>query len=377
MEEVSADVDGAGATEEVSADVDGAGATEEVDADVDGAGATEEVDADVDGAGATEEVDADVDGAGATEEVDADVDGAGSFDGSPPPEFNVADIPVVPSSVCLGSLVVEAEGATEQRAEPSRGNVPKDNFYFYQGEHDVRQRLRYLQHLPLTCEFQLAELHLRSPLVSRRTLEFFADDLHRRTQERQRRARDERRRESALRERADARMGRYPSARVSLTSRRDFPEYNATGLAEDCFPPVVCMSPPSAGLSVSPGQPTVSTSPGSNVSSDGGVPSFAQMLRAGEKKADQWPAAKTTVAGERAWPVEGAAGYDDDGGEYAAPEYQSSYADAIALALEKLEVSKQSVGADVAAAPSSGGKKKRGKKKQVTLFSTSMACSKK
>ena len=38
---------------------------------------------------------------------------------------------------------------------------------------ECRKRLRYLSHLPLTCEFQLAELNLTPPLVSKETLTVF------------------------------------------------------------------------------------------------------------------------------------------------------------------------------------------------------------
>lgn len=38
---------------------------------------------------------------------------------------------------------------------------------------DLRKRLRYLQHLPLTCQFEVAEIQLESPLVSQETLDTF------------------------------------------------------------------------------------------------------------------------------------------------------------------------------------------------------------
>ena len=41
---------------------------------------------------------------------------------------------------------------------------------------DVRQRNRYLSHLPLTCEFSICELALQPPLVSKETLEIFSGE---------------------------------------------------------------------------------------------------------------------------------------------------------------------------------------------------------
>lgn len=38
---------------------------------------------------------------------------------------------------------------------------------------DLRRRLRYLQHLPLTCQFEVAEIYLKPPVVSKDTLDYF------------------------------------------------------------------------------------------------------------------------------------------------------------------------------------------------------------
>lgn len=39
---------------------------------------------------------------------------------------------------------------------------------------DIRQRHRYLCHLPLTCEFSICELALKPPVISKETLELFS-----------------------------------------------------------------------------------------------------------------------------------------------------------------------------------------------------------
>lgn len=39
---------------------------------------------------------------------------------------------------------------------------------------DLRRRVRYLQHLPLTCQFEVAEIQLRAPTVTKETLECFS-----------------------------------------------------------------------------------------------------------------------------------------------------------------------------------------------------------
>lgn len=38
---------------------------------------------------------------------------------------------------------------------------------------DIRKRLRYLEHLPLTCQFEIAEITLNNTVVSKETLEEF------------------------------------------------------------------------------------------------------------------------------------------------------------------------------------------------------------
>lgn len=38
---------------------------------------------------------------------------------------------------------------------------------------DIRKRLRYLQHLPVTCQFEVAEIELNESLVSKETLREF------------------------------------------------------------------------------------------------------------------------------------------------------------------------------------------------------------
>jgi len=41
---------------------------------------------------------------------------------------------------------------------------------------ELRRRLRYLCHLPLTCPFELAEIELKLPLVSENVLHVFHGD---------------------------------------------------------------------------------------------------------------------------------------------------------------------------------------------------------
>lgn len=38
---------------------------------------------------------------------------------------------------------------------------------------DLRRRLRYLGHLPITCQFEVAEIELKPPIVSEEVLSSF------------------------------------------------------------------------------------------------------------------------------------------------------------------------------------------------------------
>ena len=67
--------------------------------------------------------------------------------------------------------------------------------------------MRYLSHLPVTCEFQIAELALRPPIVSNETLSFFRDEIDKRHKIRQKRLREERQRSRKIRINENKKMG--------------------------------------------------------------------------------------------------------------------------------------------------------------------------
>lgn len=120
---------------------------------------------------------------------------------------------------------------------------------------DLRRRLRYLCHLPLTCQFEVAEIELKPPIVSeevlfsfrgnfiiRSVLYFhfkinysimdiliyiidFIDQLALRHKRRQQREREERKREKKITEEENKRMGRYPTPIVHIDSQRHFPQW--------------------------------------------------------------------------------------------------------------------------------------------------------
>uniref|UniRef100_A0A8D0HIA3 E3 ubiquitin-protein ligase RNF10 n=1 Tax=Sphenodon punctatus TaxID=8508 RepID=A0A8D0HIA3_SPHPU len=86
----------------------------------------------------------------------------------------------------------------------------------YSMTEDVRQRHRYLCHLPLTCEFRICELALKPPIISKQTLEMFSDDIEKRKRLRQKKARDERRRERRIEMEENQKQGKYPEVHIAL-----------------------------------------------------------------------------------------------------------------------------------------------------------------
>lgn len=102
--------------------------------------------------------------------------------------------------------LVREYGSLEQSPEKISATVVE--IAGYSMSEDVRQRHRYLSHLPLTCEFSICELALQPPVVSKETLEIFSDDIEKRKRQRQKKAREERRRERRIEMEENKRQGR-------------------------------------------------------------------------------------------------------------------------------------------------------------------------
>ncbi|XP_064461072.1 E3 ubiquitin-protein ligase RNF10-like isoform X2 [Ornithodoros turicata] len=93
---------------------------------------------------------------------------------------------------------------------------------------NLRQRLRYLRHVPLTCEIKVVELKLESPLVTAETQQHFRQEIERRCRLRSKRAREERKRDRYLVQEELKRQGCYPAARFNLNSPYQFPSHNGS-----------------------------------------------------------------------------------------------------------------------------------------------------
>ncbi|KAI4499969.1 hypothetical protein M0802_004839 [Mischocyttarus mexicanus] len=234
---------------------------------------------------------------------------------------------------------------------------------------DLRRRLRYLCHLPITCPFEVAEIELKPPTVSEDVLNSFHEQLETRQKRRQRREREERKREKKIIEEENKQMGKYPVANVNIDSTRHFPQWQPELFTEDTIlspSESLATSSVASSPSLSTFDEVVSTTTKLNNSNEQG-PSFAEMLRntsARIKTVKAWPSIKTIPPEESR---NTNADIEEDDNAHA-PSYNQSFGDALAQALERTKL------LNAEANDNARGKKKKKKKGKATvLFATNMS----
>ncbi|XP_061586321.1 RING finger protein 10 [Cololabis saira] len=241
---------------------------------------------------------------------------------------------------------------------------------------DIRRRHRYLGHLPLTCEFSICELALQPPILSKETLDTFADDLEKRKRLRQKKARDEKRREKRIEMEENKKQGRYPEVQIGLENLHHFPAFgspphNSTLQTQPEFtvsPPSPLSSSPASDGMIFPGLNGPPLTVGS-VEDDSHCMSFAQMLKDGKARVDVGPRVNPKKDKLLTPPAADSEGESDGSDRVPVPSFQNSFSQAFEKALLELD-SPASPPQPVVEPDEKGGKKK--KKKQKLLFSTSM-----
>uniref|UniRef100_A0A7N8XAI2 E3 ubiquitin-protein ligase RNF10 n=1 Tax=Mastacembelus armatus TaxID=205130 RepID=A0A7N8XAI2_9TELE len=238
---------------------------------------------------------------------------------------------------------------------------------------DIRRRHRYLAHLPLTCEFSICELALQPPILSKETLDMFADDLEKRKRLRQKKARDEKRREKRIEIEENKKQGKYPEVHIGLENLQHFPAFGSPPHSSSlptqpdftCVPHSPLSSSPSSGRSTfflfsllqfpifysHHPSPVVGS-----VEDDSHCMSFAQVVVLCH--ADKLLAP----------PAADSDGESDGSDRVPVPSFQNSFSQAFEKALLQLDSGPASPPQPMV--DEKGGKKK--KKKQKLLFSTSM-----
>lgn len=171
-------------------------------------------------------------------------------------------------------MLVQEYGSLENCPSKIKGKiVEKDNTSMTL---ELRDRLRYLRHLPLTSIFEVCEIQMKPPLISKETITEFSSQLEARRRKRNRRAREERRREKLIMAEENKRMGKFPDMRCRIESAFHFPQVGGDNLP-------IARSTESlvsidSALSTSP---HLGTSIGDNTD---GAFSFARMLKEGAAK---------------------------------------------------------------------------------------------
>jgi len=250
-------------------------------------------------------------------------------------------------------MLVHEYGSLENCPKKIKGKIiEKDNTSMNES---LRNRLRYLRHLPLTSIFEVCEIQLKSPFVSKETLTEFSTQLETRRRRRNKRAREERRREKWIMVEENKKMGKYPDMKCRIESAFHFPnagsDIQQTRASESMASSI---------------DSTISTSPnGANqelVSNDGSF-SFAKMLKQGVSKPSSYaPETPKSSASLNVAPPKPRKNDDSEPEpeDYVPPPPKASLGDALAQAFEHAKSS----GNSVATPEPSGGRKsnKKGKK---------------
>lgn len=179
-------------------------------------------------------------------------------------------------------MLIHEYGSLEACPTKIRGKiVEKDHTSMTE---ELRNRLRYLTHMPLTSSFEVCEIQLVQPCVSKETLNEFATQLESRRRKRNRRAREERRREKWIQVEENKQMGKYPNLKCRIESAYHFPQVGAMDVPKTRSTESLASSQGAYGSSAEGG------------ATDGGTFSFAKMLREGVAKPSSSKVATLTTS---------------------------------------------------------------------------------
>ncbi|CAL4066516.1 unnamed protein product [Meganyctiphanes norvegica] len=267
---------------------------------------------------------------------------------------------------------------------------------------DLRQRLRYLRHLPVACSFDVIEMDLKQPIISKITVAEFSDQVEARRRKRNKRSREERRIEKRVQVEEDRMMGRSRGAgpHFKIESQKLFPSFIA-----DSAPQAV-QEESDGGLAGANAPSERSESPsgdslyGSSADTAGSGMSFAKMIKGGashvshsasdpsDLKRVAWPslAGGGVVGRPQAWgQMKKSSTLDsigrprretecsEDGSEDGAPppDYRNAFSDAITRAMSAATIKAQAQNSiDQESNKSGNGKKGKKKKQKQILFSS-------
>jgi len=279
-------------------------------------------------------------------------------------------------------------------------------------DENVRRRLRVLDHLPLTCQFMMAELDLKPPIISHSVHQQFAEEIERRSRARQRKAREDRQRARRIQDEENRKLGIDPTVRVirsdykSKTSSttpcyvvsqqqhdngcQSVSEHSVVQHAHSASSVTTQKSDKTSESSVNDvlshnnhlsthyqDNNNSSSSSAPLMAASSSLPSFAQMLKAGQQRqaviqASRQQGRPSSTGGVGLRRLSGT----EDDEVTVVPNYEDSWAVDIQAALDSLAVHKlaeQDIEDDQEGAGGEAGGKKKKKKVKKLLFTTSMS----
>lgn len=366
-----------------------------------------------------------------------------TFDLPPPVMVSMASPAEEEATVSVEDLDISLL-QTENNAGQSAHGVPKSAFYFYQAinganiymhalnvqmlvkeygalencpdtikakiveketttmTEDLRQRLRYLRHLPVACSFDVVEIDLKNPIISEMTVSEFMDQVETRRRNRNKRSREERRVEKRVQVEEDRMMGRSRGAgpNFKIESQKLFPTFIAdsapqavAGEAEE----VVAEAKAPTERSESPSAESLYSS---SADTTGSGMSFAKMIKEGQTAVSHSASEPNDLKGV-SWPSLGGGGAvgrsqpwgkmkksntiesvgrprretecSEDGSEDGAPppDFRNAFSDAITLAMNAATVKPPAPNKKDQESNKVGtGKKGKKKKQKLVLFSS-------
>jgi len=208
---------------------------------------------------------------------------------------------------------------------------------------ELRNKLRYLKHLPVTSIFEVCEIDIRVPKIAREVWEEFQPQLEARQRRRQRRAREEKRRDKKIQSELDKNLlGKIPDPKLRIESNFHFPEMAAQVVEDRSLNQEVSLSACWGG---NPSAKPVS---------------FAKMLREGA------PSRVTTTRPVHVSQTKSRSLHAEDIDEvepegYVPPPQTATIGDMLAQALEKSTLQDPDT--------NHGGQKKKGKKMKGKMVS--------
>ncbi|XP_070504081.1 E3 ubiquitin-protein ligase RNF10 [Chironomus tepperi] len=238
---------------------------------------------------------------------------------------------------------------------------------------DLRKRLKYLQHLPVSSVFEVVEIEFNHGIISKDVHNLFKDELFIRRKKRQFREKQENKREKVINEINDRQMGKMlksASANIDICSTAQFPE---CGILDDmpALPSNEQQMPSSSSKSL-PSFANMLTSPTGRDSQKlwpslaSGKPSTSNSSQSnsffGDKKFIHAAGSKTmAVTSNDTAKKDDDDDYDDSDVECKAPVYKNNLSDALANALKSASINEVKIHT---------GKKKKSKK--TLIFSSGM-----